>query len=117
LRLLQIERVEAFGEPAVDRSKQFASLLHLALVPPKAGEARRGTQLVSPRLLPSCDAQCVFEGDFALFEPAEAKERDAFKAMKLRAPQTVSGLFIHSQPIPHHRESRRVLALLYQRCG
>ena len=30
LRLLQIERVEAFGEPAVDRSKQFARLLHLA---------------------------------------------------------------------------------------
>jgi hypothetical protein len=32
LRLFQIERVEAFGEPAVDRSEQFASLLRLALV-------------------------------------------------------------------------------------
>jgi hypothetical protein len=56
----------------------------LALVAPAACEARRGTQLVSPRLLPTCDAQCFFEGDSALFEPVEAKERDTFKAMKLR---------------------------------
>jgi hypothetical protein len=27
LRLLQIERVQALGEPAVERSEQFASLL------------------------------------------------------------------------------------------
>ena len=32
LRLLQIERVEAFGEPAVDRSEKFASLIPIALV-------------------------------------------------------------------------------------
>src|SRR5580704_11059183 len=30
LRLFQIARVEAFSEPAVDRSEQFASLLRLA---------------------------------------------------------------------------------------
>ena len=39
LGLFQIEYVEAFGEPAVDRSEQFASLLHLALVAPEAREA------------------------------------------------------------------------------
>src|ERR1700722_714478 len=86
LSLLQIARVEALSEPAVNRSKQVARLLRLTLVTPETREARRGTQLVSPRLLPSCDAQCFFEGDLALFEPAEAKERDAFKAMKLRVP-------------------------------
>ena len=32
LRLLQIERVEAFSEPAVDRSEKFAGLISLALV-------------------------------------------------------------------------------------
>ena len=32
LRLLQIERVEAFSEPAVDRSEQFAGLLLFPLV-------------------------------------------------------------------------------------
>jgi hypothetical protein len=37
-------RVEAFGEPAVDRSQQFASLLHLALVAPEACEAHGGAE-------------------------------------------------------------------------
>ena len=41
LRLLQIERVKALIEPAVDRSQQFARLLHLALVTPEACEALR----------------------------------------------------------------------------
>jgi len=45
LGLFQVERVEAFGEPAVDRGKQFARLLHLALVAPEAGEAHCGAQL------------------------------------------------------------------------
>jgi hypothetical protein len=34
LRLLQIKGIEAFGEPVINRSEQFASLLHLALVAP-----------------------------------------------------------------------------------
>jgi hypothetical protein len=34
LSFLQIKRVEAFSEPAVDRSKQFASLLRLPLIAP-----------------------------------------------------------------------------------
>ena len=33
LGLLQIERVETFGEPAIDRSEQFASLLRLPFDP------------------------------------------------------------------------------------
>ena len=73
LGLLQIARVEPLSEPPVNRSEQFARLLQLALVAPETREARRGTQLVSLRLLPSCDAQCFFEGDLALFEPAQAK--------------------------------------------
>ena len=38
LGLLQIERIEAFGEPAVDWREQFARLLHLALVAPEVRE-------------------------------------------------------------------------------
>ena len=34
LRLFQVARVEALREPAVNRSQQFARLLHLALVAP-----------------------------------------------------------------------------------
>ena len=41
LGLLQITRVEAFSEPAVNRSKQFTSLLRLPLVTP---ETRKGSR-------------------------------------------------------------------------
>ena len=44
LRFLQIERVETFREPPVNRSQQFARLLHLALVAPKACEAHGGAE-------------------------------------------------------------------------
>ena len=36
--------LEAFRKPAVNRSKQFASLLRLALVTPEAGEAYGGAE-------------------------------------------------------------------------
>jgi hypothetical protein len=51
LRLLQIARVEAFGEPPVNRSKQFARLLHLALVAPEPRHAHCGAQLPALGLL------------------------------------------------------------------
>jgi hypothetical protein len=35
LGLLQIKHVEAFGEPAAERSEQFTSLLPLPLIPPE----------------------------------------------------------------------------------
>ena len=45
LGFLQIERVEPFGEPAVDRSKKLARLIPLALIAPEAGEVESCTQL------------------------------------------------------------------------
>src|SRR5262249_46363970 len=48
--LLQIARVEPFREPPVNRSQQFARLLHLALVAPEACEARGSAQFETPRL-------------------------------------------------------------------
>jgi hypothetical protein len=44
LRLFQIERVEALGEPAVNWSEQFARLLYLTLVAPEAREAHCGAE-------------------------------------------------------------------------
>jgi hypothetical protein len=44
LGFVQIARVEAFCEPPVKRSQEFARLLHLALFAPEAGEARRGAE-------------------------------------------------------------------------
>jgi hypothetical protein len=42
LRLLQIMRVEPLRTPPVNRSKQFARLLRLALVTPEACETHCG---------------------------------------------------------------------------
>jgi hypothetical protein len=42
---LQDRRVEAFGEPVVDRREEIASLGALALVAPEAGEAGGGAEL------------------------------------------------------------------------
>ena len=39
LRLLQIARVETLRKPPVNRSQQFARLLHLALISPQPREA------------------------------------------------------------------------------
>ena len=44
LRLLQIARVKPFSKPPVNRSKQFARLLQLALVAPEACEAHGGAE-------------------------------------------------------------------------
>ena len=46
LSLLQIANVEPFREPPINRSQQFARLLHLALVAP---EARQAHLTASPR--------------------------------------------------------------------
>jgi len=44
LGLLQIERVEAFGEPAVDRREQLARFVPLALITPKPRHTHRRAQ-------------------------------------------------------------------------
>ena len=61
LRLLQIARVEPFSEPAVNRSKQFARLLHLALVAPEAREAHGGAEFPGFGLLLACDCKRTLE--------------------------------------------------------
>ena len=66
LRLLQIARVEPFSEPAVDRSQQFASLLHLALVAPEAREAHGGAEFQGFGLLLAGDGESALEIGFCL---------------------------------------------------
>ena len=61
LGLFQIERVEPFGEPAVNWSKQFASLPHLALVAPKAREAHCGAEFKGFGLLLARNCECALE--------------------------------------------------------
>src|SRR5262249_23267143 len=52
LGLLQVKRVEAFGEPAIDGREQVASLGALALIAPEAGEVESCTQLPEFGALP-----------------------------------------------------------------
>jgi hypothetical protein len=51
LRLLQIARVEALGEPSVDRSEKLAGLIPLTLIAPETGKASRSAQFMGPRIL------------------------------------------------------------------
>ena len=44
LRVLQVWRIETFGEPAIDRTEQVLGLRALALVSPEPGEAQRCAQ-------------------------------------------------------------------------
>ena len=53
LRFLQIERVEAFGEPAVDRRQQLACGVALAALDQQLRERRRTAQLPGSGLLPA----------------------------------------------------------------
>jgi hypothetical protein len=52
LRFLQVERVEPFCEPPVDRSEQFAGLLRLPLIAPEPRHAHRGAEF--PRIRQCC---------------------------------------------------------------
>jgi hypothetical protein len=44
LGLLQIERVEAFAEPVIDRSEKIAGLIPFALIAPEPRHAHRRAQ-------------------------------------------------------------------------
>ncbi len=52
LRVLQVRRIETFGEPIVDRTEQITGLRALALVAPEPGEAGRCSQLEELCALP-----------------------------------------------------------------
>src|SRR5262249_23574908 len=66
LRLLQIERIEALGKPAVDRSEQFASLLRLPPITPEPRHAHRCAQFQRLCLLPAGDCISALEISFCL---------------------------------------------------
>ena len=61
LGLLQIERVEALGEPAVDRSEKIAGLIALALIALEPRHAHRRAQFPGLCLLLTCNRERVLE--------------------------------------------------------
>src|SRR5262249_59454154 len=117
LGLLQVERVEAFGEPAVYWREKIARFGPPALLAPQTGEAHRGAQLIGLRLLPARDTDRLFESVLALIKPVEAGQRDAFQAMKIRIPLTMARLLLGTQPVSRRYKSPPLFALTYQRIG
>ena len=98
LRLLQIARVEAFGEPPVNRSQELARLLHLALVAPEACEAHGGAEFPGFGLLLPCDGELTrpnFNGRAMVFQqelaPAEADEAVGQWAIPFRQGRSAGG--------------------------
>src|SRR5215211_7677084 len=67
LSFLQIGRVEALGEPAVDLREHIASLLALTLLAPETGEARGGAQLQRLRSHFRCGMERLLEPDCSFF--------------------------------------------------
>ena len=64
LRLLQIARLEPLRKPPVNRSEQFARLLHLALVAPETREAHGGAEFLGLGLLLTGDRERTLEVSF-----------------------------------------------------
>src|ERR1700722_10363125 len=77
LRLLQIKRVEAFTEPAVDRSEKIAGRIPLALIAPEPRHAHRSTQFPGLCLLRSRNGKRTLEIRLRFHRvPLERRERD-----------------------------------------
>src|ERR1700751_3845753 len=116
-RLFQIDSVKALCEPAVYGRQEISGCCTPALFAPQPGEARRGAQLIGLGVLLPRDAQRLFEGDLALFEPVETDERNAFETMKFRSPPQGSRFRLHLRPLPRRSDNRAVLTLAYQGLG
>src|SRR6267142_3456524 len=68
LRVLQVARGEAFGEPAVERGEESAGRVALALALPEPRQAGGGAQLERLGLLPPGDVPGVAEERLRLLE-------------------------------------------------
>src|SRR5262249_23634680 len=61
LGLFQIARVEAFGEPPIDRSEKIASLIALSLITPEPRHAHCGAEFPGFGLLLTSNGECALE--------------------------------------------------------
>jgi hypothetical protein len=93
LGLFQIARVEPFGEPAINRSEQFASLLCLPLVAPKPRHAHCRAEFPGLCLLLSRNRERPLETRFHFCRVRLRAHRRDFSsdAMDLRPAQRPLG--------------------------
>src|SRR5208282_309341 len=83
--LLQIERVEALGEPAVDRSEKSSGCVALTLSAPQPRHAHRRAQLEGLCLLLPSDRDGTLKICFRFYR------------IRLRCPQAAGGTDTHHQ--------------------
>src|SRR4029077_13960751 len=89
----QIARVEAFGEPAVDRGEEGARFGALALIAPQAREARRGAQLERARPLLAGDGEgAVVAGGGLVGGGPRREEQVAVEAMEVGVEEELARL-------------------------
>jgi hypothetical protein len=81
LSLLQIERVEAFGEPAIDRSEKVADVLPLAQIALEPRHADGRSQFKEPCVLYLRHGQGLVQTFFRLIATAHFEKEFAFEAM------------------------------------
>src|SRR6202011_2667776 len=117
LGLIQIERVEALGEPAVDRSENAASRIPLALVVPEPRHAHRRTQLPGPCLLRARDPERALEIRFRFRRIGLGRQQRDFSggSVDLRLPQLFLGCFHRGYRFANAAPS--VLEISYVRIG
>src|SRR5262245_37395434 len=80
----EVARVEAFGEPGVDRGEEVARVRTLALIAPQAREARRGAQLERAVALLAGDGEgAVVAGGGIVGGAAGGEEQVAVEAVEV----------------------------------
>jgi hypothetical protein len=121
LRLLQIERVEAFRKPAIHRSEQLASLLRFALVAPEACEAHGGAEFPRFGLLLASDSKGMGEMFFGLFLFRQPGRKHNFPsdAMDFSAPRALpaSSAAVAVAPVPALDSVRHLVAKAFQQAA
>src|SRR5262249_18719575 len=90
LGLLQVERVEAFGEPAVDGGEEITGFGVLASVAPEARKACRSTKLKQACSLPAADFNCASKKGFPLVMLSACHEEPTPEAVPFGLPPTLT---------------------------
>src|SRR6266566_2909456 len=91
LRFFEIRRVEAFGEPAVDRREKVAGFGAPALLAPQPREARRDAQFQRFRPLLLRYPYRLRKTRFALGEASPRHQRHPLEPVDLGLPPALAG--------------------------
>src|ERR1700704_4077963 len=89
---LQIGRIEALREPAMDRPQEIAGVVAFALVAPEPAKAAGGPQFPEPGALPARRLETALKAGLGLRRIGESRQQRAFRPMDLRLAPALAGL-------------------------